>query len=189
MKKWLSRLLLVILVFSLNAGNTNVTAKAAEKTQNVQYEEKVQNVQEEKELTQEEIIEKNTEAGLGADYNILNADQVKASKNSNGRLCSPDIANASEDSLTNKKINMIVMLVDFPTSDSDPNKGKVTVNKTYSDEQIATLNSAFYGSTRSLTNYISTVSRGNSSVNPVLTYKNNSEGKVYVYTANHPLGY
>lgn len=191
MKKWLSRLLLVILVFSLNLSNTNVTAKAAEKTQNVQYEEKVQNVQEEKtkELTQEEIIEKNTESGISANYNILHADQVKASKNSNGRLSSPDIANASENSLTNKKINMIVMLIDFPTSDSDPNKGKVTVNKTYSDAQIATLNSAFYGSTRSLTNYISTVSRGNSSVNPVLTYKNNSEGKVYVYTAKHPLGY
>ena len=196
MKKWLSRLLLVILVFSLNISNTNVTAKAAEKTQNVQYEEKTQeenetqNVQEqETKLTQEEIEAKNEESNLSANYNILHADQVKASNYSNGRLSAPNIANASENSLTNKQINMIVMLIDFPTSDSDPNKGKVTVNKTYSDAQIETLTSAFYGKSRSLTNYISTVSVGNASVNPVLTYKNNSEGEIYVYTADHPLGY
>lgn len=189
MKKWLSKLLVVMLVFSLTVGNTNAVAQAAttDKTQNKQIEDtqeqKIQN--EESKVTQENVEEKNKEANVCLDYNGLHGDNSGIS-NYSGVIDSNDYG-YTPSNLTSSNVNMIVMLIDFPTSDSDPNKGKVTINKTYTSSQIEQLTSSFYGNTRSLKNFVSTVSDGKCSVNPVLTYDNG--GNIYVYTADHPLEY
>ncbi len=150
MKKWLSKLLVVMLVFSLTVGNTNAVAQAAttDKTQNKQIEDtqeqKIQN--EESKVTQENVEEKNKEANVCLDYNGLHGDNSGIS-NYSGVIESDDYG-YTPSNLTSSNVNMIVMLIDFPTSDSDPNKGKVTINKTYTSSQIEQLTSSFYGNTR-----------------------------------------
>lgn len=185
----MSKLLLVIMIFSLTFGNAPITVKAAENKETTQLEQRNKQKETENNKTEQQLKDKLTKEGIAADYDVLNPQYYTNINNTylnrNYNLFS--LPSKSAQKLNHSTVNMVVMLIDFPKSESDPNKGKVTVNSTYTDSQIKTLDNAFYNDKNSLHNYISTVSDGQCAVNPVLTYKDNNQ--VYVYTADHPVEY
>ena len=103
----------------------------------------------------------------------------------------PESANGEIQNATNKltesNINPVVVLIDFPSSESDSTKGKLNVNSIYPSSIITSIDSAFNGTSNSLKDYLSKVSGGKCLVNSYLAY--NINNNVYVYTAEHTKEY
>ena len=164
MKKKLSSLLIIFIAMTFSFSNINITdAKATGG------------------IT-ESLTESLTEGELDLENKSLDYNLIYGSNNTEDKENTPNFATfESAPNLTESTINPIVVLIDFPESDTDTNKGKLIVNKTYPENTLNTIENAFNGESYSLRDYTSKVSRGKCIVNSYLPYKEN--GTTYVYTA------
>lgn len=89
--------------------------------------------------------------------------------------------------LTHSKVNMIVVLIQFPKSENDPTRNTVNSSTEYTSETISNIKSSFDAgkNTNSLADYIRKISYDKCNVNPVFTFSAKTGTATYIYTANH----
>ncbi|NLK94261.1 MAG: hypothetical protein GX275_03570, partial [Clostridiales bacterium] len=169
MKKIISRLLVILMVFSLSFGSIGVTKPKA-----VEEENKGQALQ---------VLGPNDEFDTTNTHdNFLDYNEMYGPLSAAGS----EQQNATK-KITESEINPVVVLIDFPSSESDSTKGKLKVNSIYPSSTVTAINSAFSGTTKSLKDYVSKVSGGKCIINPYFSY--NINNNTYVYTAEHPKEY
>ena len=179
MKKLLSRLLLILMIFSLTFGSTGI--KMTKATEDKIEEETSVVLESNTELYETDVTDVTEETEFHDNYledNEINGPSY--AKNS--------LENASGvKEITQGKINPIVVLIDFPESEGDASSGKINLNSTYSENELSTIESSLSGSSESMKDYVSMVSGGKCVVNPYYAY--NINNNVYVYTADHTKEY